>query len=395
MQRSTQWAGVAFGLVLASFAAYQQFKLPPVLPLLLQRFEYDRVLAGGFMSAYAVAGLFFTLPFAAWIARRGAYPALWLALVLMLLANLATWAWPAAGWLVLLARGTEGIGFAALSVAGPATASAHASQRHLPLILGLSAAWVPLGQIAASLLAQPALAQGRWELAWWAAIALTLLLMLWVWRRQAKGALTAGGQGNRGEEEAAPPSPAERLSLWLAATAFLLFSCQYFGYMTWLPQYLVEVHGLGADRALLGYLLPVVVLAVWNVLAGWILRHGLSAAALFLIGMALQAACWWLLPVTGAGLGGLVSLIAYGIGAGLAPTALFAFPSAILGPGRSLLPGFAILMTGRNVGVLVGPVALALLSTLSGGWTLASPVFGAISTLALLSGLWLGYRLRG
>jgi hypothetical protein len=46
----TDWAGIAFGVSLASLAAYQQFKLPPVLPLLLEHYGYDRALAGSFMS---------------------------------------------------------------------------------------------------------------------------------------------------------------------------------------------------------------------------------------------------------------------------------------------------------------------------------------------------------
>ena len=53
----TNWAAVAFGLSLAWFAAFQMFKLPPVLPLLLETYGYDLVLAGGFMSIYAAVGL--------------------------------------------------------------------------------------------------------------------------------------------------------------------------------------------------------------------------------------------------------------------------------------------------------------------------------------------------
>ena len=53
----SNWTGIAFGLCLAYLAAFQQFKLPPVLPVLLDTYHYDRTLAGGFMSVYAVAGL--------------------------------------------------------------------------------------------------------------------------------------------------------------------------------------------------------------------------------------------------------------------------------------------------------------------------------------------------
>ena len=68
----TDWAGIAFGVMLASLIAYQQFKLPPVLPMLLERYGYDRTLAGSFMSVYAVAGLLLSVPIGRWLARHGA-----------------------------------------------------------------------------------------------------------------------------------------------------------------------------------------------------------------------------------------------------------------------------------------------------------------------------------
>ena len=48
---------VAFGLCLAFLAAFQMFKLPPVLPVLLETYRYDRTLAGGFMSVWTANSL--------------------------------------------------------------------------------------------------------------------------------------------------------------------------------------------------------------------------------------------------------------------------------------------------------------------------------------------------
>lgn len=391
-EKRTNWTGVAFGLTLACFAAWQQFKLPPLLPTLLERYGYDRVLAGGFMSAYAVAGLLATLAIARYVAERGAYPVLWLSLGLFAGANLTVWAFPELGWLVLLARMAEGLAFAACAVIGPATASMNASARHLPLILGLSAAWIPIGQVVASLVAQPGLARGEWQTAWLAAFAATLLFALWTWQVQARRAIAFGGAATSGGGR--PMTRREMRLLWVAATAFLLFSGQYYAYMTWLPQYLVEAFGFGPEEALAGYLVPVVMLGVWNVFSGWLLRHGFGAGPMLTLGMVLQAACWFLMPWTDAGWSGLVSLLVYGVGAGLAPTALFAMPSAVLGPGRPLVRAFGILMTLRNLGVLAGPILLAQLSKLPGGWLLSAPIFGAVSALAALLALWLALRLR-
>ena len=53
-ERGDRLLGIAFGLGVLFLAAYQQFKLPVVLPVLLADFAYDRTLAGGFMSVYAL-----------------------------------------------------------------------------------------------------------------------------------------------------------------------------------------------------------------------------------------------------------------------------------------------------------------------------------------------------
>ena len=82
-------------------------------------------------------------------------------------------------------------------------------------------------------------------------------------------------------------------------------------------------------------------------------------------------------------------MMVYGIGSGITPTCLFAMPSAILGQGRAAARAFAFIMTGRNIGVFVGPMLLAQAFKMAGGWDAGVPIFGAITTaaLALATGL--------
>ena len=65
--RKTLWRGVALGLGLSCFAAYQQFKLPPVLPDLLREFPHGPAIAAGFMSIYALIGLLVSQPLGRWL----------------------------------------------------------------------------------------------------------------------------------------------------------------------------------------------------------------------------------------------------------------------------------------------------------------------------------------
>jgi predicted MFS family arabinose efflux permease len=390
--RSSDWAGIALGLALASFAAYQMFKLPPVLPLLLEQYGYPRALAGGFMSAYAVAGLLLSIPLGRTLERFGFLAPLLGACGLFVLANLLGLALPESGWAVLAARGLEGISFALCAVAGPSLATRNAGPRHAGLVIGLVAAWIPLGQIAAALLAHGLTPVPGWPALWWIAIAGSLGLAGWAVLRRGRlpGPATAASR-------AADPrlSGAQVRGLALAGGIFMLWSGQYFAFMTWLPQYLVEAAGLSLQGALLGYLLPVLVLLALNIVTGWLLGRGVSHAGLLLGALLSQAACWWAMPHAGSGLLGIALLAVYGAGAGIAPTCLFAVPGRLTG-GRPVPSAFSILMTGRNLGVLAGPVLIALVVERAGGdWAVAAPIFGSLTLVAAVFGLILAPRLRG
>lgn len=393
-QQRTDWGGVAFGVALGCLAAYQQFKLPPVLPTLLALYGYDRTVAGAFMSVYAVAGLLLSLWLGGRIQRRGAGPYLQGAFALMLAGDIAVLAWPQSAALVLAARGLEGIAFAVCAIAGPAYALSRAAPAHLGIVIGLAATWIPVGQLAAALLAPAALATGGWRLLWGLAVLLTSATAVWTWSRQRRRLLAPVGAGPAARGTPAGGADRGAVALLLSAAVFMLWSGQYFGYMTWLPQYLVEAYGASEMSAIAGYSLPVAVLLVFNVATGLGLRAGIPLLPLLIAALASQAAVWWLIPLTQGPALGVVSLVAYGIGAGIAPTCLFGLPSAILGPGRAGAGAFGVIMTGRNLGVLLGPVLLAELSKRSEGWEAAMPVFAAGSTAALLLALPLARLVR-
>jgi MFS family permease len=391
---SSNWAGVAFGLSLSFLAAYQLFKLPPVLPVLLETYGYDRTLAGGFMSVYAVAGLGLSVWLGRLLERRGIAGPVLAALLLMMAGNVLALLRPESGWLLLAARALEGAAFAVLAIAGPLLANREASARHLPLVIGLTAAWIPAGQLTASLLAPFALATLGWRGLWLAGGGLTLALALWTLARQGRHAL-APVRTARGGEAGAPPAPLdrrERFALWLVATIFMLWSGQYFAYMTWLPQYLVEATGLSVSMALAGYLVPVVVLLAFNLLTGALLRAGVPLGPLLVLALASQAAVWWLQPAAAGLWSGLAALIGYGIGAGITPTCLFAMPSAIAGPARAGR-AFGIVMTGRNLGVLIGPVLMAQAFERAGTWSVSGPIFGTLTLGAVALAAALALRL--
>lgn len=386
---------MAFGTLLGTLAAYQQFKLPPVLPLMLDQYHYDRLVAGGFMSIYAVIGFFFSIWAGKVLARRGVAPVLLFGFLLMLAGNALGLAIPQNGSVMLTGRGLEGAAFAILALVGPIHATASASERHLPLAVALAAAWIPNGQIIAGLMAHVSLQSGLWRPLWWGGIAFTAALLIWTFRLSRARRL--------GERPAAHAPAAEgphRLSraqlvaMILASLTFTAWGMQYFAFMTWLPEYLVEVHGFTPDDAVLGYLVPVVTLLAFVFLTSFIMRAGVSIVALLIVTLALQIAVWLVLPHVTHPVLGAALLVLWGSGAGITPTCLFAMPTRVAHQPALRPQAFGILMTGRNLGVLGGPLVLATALDITGSWDVAAPVCAAMTAAALFFSIPLAFQVR-
>lgn len=383
----TDWPAVAFGIVLASLVAFQQFKLPPVLPELLASYHWDRTLAGGMMAIYALLGLLFSIPIGHALQRRGTFHPLLAALAILLLGNLLAFAAPQNAWLMLAARGLEGLGYALGGIAGPALANRSAAQRDLGFVVGLTAVWIPAGQLVATGLT---LVLPNWQSVWIAGALATCAMMAWSATLRHHSVLAAPGGST---PQRIKPTSQQRQELYLTAAIFLLWSTQYFAYVTWLPQYLVEVVGLSAAATAASYALPPTMIIIFNLVTGALLGRGASLVMMLTCGLLSQAAIWWLIPFTHGTAEGLASLVAYGIGAGVTPACLFALPATILG--RAGAPtAFGYMMSGRNTGVFLGPILLAEVTKTLGGWSAAWPVFGSTSLVAALAAILLGAVLR-
>jgi hypothetical protein len=176
---------------------------------------------------------------------------------------------------------------------------------------------------------------------------------------------------------------------------FGIWSGQYIGYMTWLPAFLVESYGFAPTAAVFAYMTPTALVLALCLVTGALLRAGAPLIPLMIGSMAVQASLWLAIPVTGSGWLGAASLIVYGISSGITPVCLFALPSAIMGGERVDGRAFGIVMTGRNLGILAGPIVLAQAVSLSADWSLVWPLYGGATVIAALGTIYLGRLLKG
>jgi MFS family permease len=382
----TRWDGVAFGLALAVLATFQQYKLPPLLPVLLERYGYDPVLAGGFMSVYALIGLVLSVHAGRALERAG-FLLVQAACAAFALGSALTLVAPESGVVVLAARAIEGVGYAVLAIAGPALANRSAGPAQLAFVAGVAATWVPVGQLLANAITLPAADSGAWRVPWAVATVAPIVIALWARRMEARG----HGFGAAASAEVPLPRE-ERRTLVLASLVFMAWSGQYIAFMSWLNTYLVGTLGLGGGVAVGAASVAAFAVLVFNVATGAAFRAGLALGPVFVGSIVIEAGVWLVAPhVTGGG--GIALLAVYGIACGVTPVCLFAMPALIVGRERVGGGAFGVLMRGRNLGVFAGPLLLPVLAGTRLGWDVVWPTFGALTLAAAVGALVLTRRL--
>ena len=384
----SDWAGIWFGLAVSSFAAFQMLKLPPALPLLIDAYGYDRVIAGALVSVYALSGVFFSMT-AGNITGRHPAPVLAGSLGCFFLGNIVTLAFPEIAWLNLAARAVEGLAYAVCAIAGASIANRSASERDLSVVAGIVAIWVPVGQILALATGFLFFDSLGWRPMWWLSLILTIALGLWLWLKH-----DAVARALRSDRRQADVIDArQRLLIWLVAGVFAVWGGQYISFMTWLPDYMVERFGIGADEAAAVNAIAVIGVLVSCLATGWLLRLRVSLGALFGGATLVQAAVWFAGPHLGVW-PGLVAIAAYGVVSGAPPTCMFAVPARLLGRDHAGPAVFAPLMAGRSFGIFLAPIAGGWLID-GQGWTVFAPVFGALTLGAAAGGVLMAAAVAG
>jgi MFS family permease len=367
-------------VALGVLAAYHQFKLPPVLPVLLQTYHYERVLAGSFMSVFALVGMVLSSRLGHLIQRHGSGPYLGSAFGCLLAGSALTLAIPQSGTIMLFAWALEGTAVATLAVLMGAIVNRNASERGLGIAIGIQTTWIPAGQVIATLVSEPALTANWWQLVWWLGVAFTLAVAaatVALARAQVVDLQLAPPRAGRGPGMLGGP---ERRVLVMGALVFGLWSGQYIAFMTWFAVYLVDAHGLSPDLVAIGYLLPVVIVRVFNVIGGLIIHAGVPVIPFLFVTLVPQAMGWMLLSAVSSDFYGLVVLMIWAA-AGMTPTCLWALPATLLGREGAGAQAFGVTMAGQNIGVFVGPILLAVLLDQTQGWGVVALVFGLVATI--------------
>lgn len=371
--RSSQTAWKVMGAAfLASIAvAANQFKVPPLMQVLLGEFDIDLVTGGWLMSIFAVAGFILAIPAAFLLVRLGFQRTGLVALSFSITGAVLGALAPTAE-ILLVSRVIEGIGVGLIAVAAPAIISAWFEPRDRGLPMGIWAAWVPVGNVLIFNLAHPLQAALGWRAVWWfgasfSALALVVfgLIVTEPPRQRQEVPQPPSGTGSTMIQSLLNPSG------WLLGLTFGTFSFSIISYNTWAPVYLSET--MPVSEATASFYASLMFLAgiPGNVAGGWLVsrirrRHALLSISFVLTGLILAF---------GFQLGreGVVVpyMVVLGFISNIIPACVFTLAPETMP--RPELAGLSLAMVSvaSNLGVLTGPPISGGVISRS-GWTTAS-----------------------
>ena len=367
---------------LASVAApLNQFKVPPIMPVLMQELSIDLARAGSLMSVIALVGLILALPAGILLQRIGPRASGLLALGFMV-AGAALGALAGSYNNLLASRVVEGVGIGLIGVIAPATIAMWFPLARQGVPMGIWATWVPVGSVLMYNLA-PALAAARgWQAVWWlgAGFALITMLLYALLMRRPPAA----------EPEKEQPRPSLDLraalanrDIWLLALAFACFNLALIGLATFYPTFLVEARGYPLSQAAFVTSIATLVVLFSAPLAG-VISDRIGSRRLVVAIPFLVLAILFIFPFRVSGWQITAVMVVQGLAAGAIATATFAAAPEVMRKPQWAGLGLAVILIGQNLGQLVGPV---LLGQLIGrvGWIAAGYVLIPICLLGFAS----------
>jgi len=388
------WVVMAALFVAAMAVSINQYKVPPVMPVLMQVFGLDLTMANLLMSIFSLSGFLLAIPAGIVVHRIGPKRSGLVAVGAVIVgAGLGAISSGAAA--LLASRTVEGLSFVFMMVVGPALVSLWFSPEERGVPMGVFATWVPVGSLII-LNAAPALESAfGWQSVWWFGCLYGVFGFLVFWALVRLPKVVASTPANPGQRGAGQGSSERLLSsvrtalanrnVWLLGLLFFCFTMVFPGFSNNMPTYLHTVRGYSLAQAALIVSLSSLATIVGCPLMGLLSdrigsRKKVYTAALLIV------AVLWLLPYQLTGAAIPLFLVVFGLVAGAIPTMIFAsLPEVMERPELAGIGMGGVVML-QNLGLLLGPVMFGRIVQVSGNWALAGYAMIPITLLAVLIG---------
>ena len=266
---------VAIVLVVAGIAvALGQYKVPSVMPALMETFGMDMASTSMLMSVFTFVGIVLALP-AGFLARRIGAKNLMVIAVAVLVVGTVVGAFATSGTMLVASRAIEGVGLVTCGVCAPLVIRGYSAPTRVGFVTGIWALWISLGSFFGGVLTPSLFGvvgfQGTWLVM--AAIAAAAGAMLLLYLKTPEGGIFESVAKRAPQDAALPRARVRDLftrDLLLILGGFLMFNMVLISMLTYSPTFL---QGEGMDPTLSGFastlpmLLAVVTSPLFGVLA--------------------------------------------------------------------------------------------------------------------------------
>ena len=376
------WVILAVVYLASIVAPLNQFKVPPIMPVLMMELHITLTQAGSLMSVMAVIGLILALPAGIILQRVGSRTTGLLALGCMA-AGAGMGALSARYDVLMVSRVIEGAGVGLIGVAAPATIALWFPPARQGAPMGIWATWVPFGTLTVYILAPLLTASLGWQAVWWVGSGFALVMMVFYGALVRRPPAQPLADPDESEQSTLRHALANR-SIWLLATEFACFSLTLVGMGTYYPTFLSEVRHYPLGQAAFISSITSMMVLISAPLAGTISDRIGSRRLVFSLPF-LPIALLLIFPFRVAGWQIIAILVAQGLLAGGIPTATFVAASEVMRKPQWAGLGLAVVMIGQNLGLLIGPVLFGQLVR-SMGWAAAGYLMIPVCLLGFLCG---------
>jgi MFS family permease len=379
---SYAWVILAVVYFASVVSPFNQFKIPPLMPVLMRTFQIDLTQAGLLMSSIAMIGLVLALPIGIVLQRLGPKVALLIALGLMAV-GASTGALSSSFATLLGSRVVEGLGMALMGVTAPATIAMWFPPERQGTPMGIWATWVPIGSVAIYNLSPIMASSFGWQSIWWVGTVFALVMMiisvLLITRPPT--------QGQENPQRSAAPDLKQALAnrnIWLLALAFGCMNMTMISLGTYYPTFLSEVRGYSLGQAAFLSSITTLVVLFSAPAAGWLSDRIGSRRLIFSLPF-LGIAVLFLFPFHVTGWQIVALLVMQGLIVGAIPTATFAAAGEIMRRPDWAGLGLAVVLIGQNLGQLLGPILFGEIVKIS-GWAMAGYLMIPFCLIGFISG---------
>jgi MFS family permease len=373
-------------------ASANQFKVPPVMALIVQDLGFSTSTAGLLMSFFAFAGFLLALPAGLMIKTRQLKVVSIIGLSALTIGGILG-ALTTSPSFMLIGRALEGLGIVAMGMAGPTLISLWFPPGERGLPMGIWSSWMPTGSILMFNLAHPLVSLGGWRAVWWFvsvfSLVTLLLFTLFIHFTEEHHSLNE----RDGSELTIQHNWREILGkmltnkeLWLLTLMFISYNFVLSSYYSWVPVYLKEVLHIAPAKAAFTVSLIHLGIIPTTVGVGWIINQSKNYRIVYLVGFSgftlILLKSFTLYPsIT------IIYMLVLGILSGLIPAAIFAATPDVVENKQYMPFAASAILWGQNIGVLLGPSSVGKLLEMGVIWDKVSYLLVLVAFVGIISAL--------